>query len=50
MEIWFGISIYHPDGKPSSLIFRYWDEGELPEREIIVEEIKHIFYMDLVER
>ena len=39
-------TIYHPDGKPSSLIFRYWDEGEFtPEREIIVEEIKHIFFI-----
>ena len=38
-------TVYHPEGKPSSLIFTYWDEGEItPKRKIIIEEIKQIFF------
>lgn len=39
-------TVYHPDGKPSPLLFTYWDQGELtPERQELVKEIKHIFFI-----
>lgn len=39
-------TVYHPDGKPSPLLFTYWDQGELtPNRQKLVKEIKHIFFI-----
>lgn len=37
---------YHPDGKPSSLLFIFWDQGNLTNtRKKLIDEIKHIFYI-----
>lgn len=45
-DIVWDFTIYHPDGKPSPLLFSYWDQGELtPNRQELIKEIKHIFFI-----
>lgn len=45
-DIVWDFTVYHPDGKPSNLVFTYWDKGKLtPKREKLISEIKHIFFI-----
>ena len=43
--IW-DFTVYHSDGKPSNLIFIFWDQGGLTHaRKKLINEIKHIFFI-----
>ena len=45
-DIVWDFTVYHPEGQPSNLLFAYWDQGGLtPDREKLVDEIKHIFFI-----
>ena len=39
-------TVYHPEGKPSRLLFTYWDQGILTtDRAKLIDEIKFIFFI-----
>lgn len=45
-DLVWDFTVYDPEGKPSTLIFTFWDQGPLsPERAKLVEEIKQIFFI-----
>ncbi len=45
-DIVWDFTVYHPEGQPSNLLFAYWDQGGLtPNREKLVDKIKHIFFI-----
>ncbi len=45
-DIVWDFTVYNHKGQPSCLFFSYWDQGGIsPERERLINEIKHIFFI-----
>lgn len=45
-DIVWDFTVYDPEGKPSTLLFTFWDQGPLsPERAKLIDEIKQIFFI-----